>query len=342
MQLTRPIGYRRNGKPIFGFAGGAYDSLTTRTDVSPLIPEEVSKEMLGKATEDSSVLQLFRPIPVSGNSVRFPILSALPIAYWVVGDTGLKQTTEMSWANRYMTIEEIAVIMPVADNVMEDVAVDIWDEAQPLLVEAFARVLDSAVFFGVNAPASFPTNVIAAAAAAGNYVDFGASNAAAGGFMGDLDNLIGKIEEDGYDTTAYLSPISTRSKFRKARDTTGRKLDDGRVGGDLKSVDGVPIMYPMRGLWPVSGGAGVNGVALIGGDWNNFLVGVKSGIEYKLITEGVITDEDGNIVYNLPQQDMQAIRLKFRVGWQVSNTINNDNPTEGTRYPVGYIRTVGA
>jgi hypothetical protein len=340
--LTRPIGYRRNGKPIFGFTGGAYDSLTTRTDVSPLVPEEVSKEMLGKATESSTVLDLFRPIPVSGNSIRFPILSALPIAYWVVGDTGLKQTTEMSWANRYMTIEEIAVIMPVADNVMEDVAVDIWDEAQPLLVEAFARVLDSAVFFGINAPTSFPTNVIAAAAAAGNFVDFGANAVAAGGFMGDLDDLIGKIEEDGYDSTAYLSPIATRGKFRKARQTTGEKLDPTRVAADMKSVDGVEIKYPMRGLWPVSGGVGVNGVALIGGDWTNFLVGVKSGIEYKLITEGVITDEDGNIVYNLPQQDMQAIRLKFRVGWQVSNQINNDNPTEGTRYPVGYIRTVGA
>ena len=96
------------------------------------------------------------------------------------------------------------------------------------------------------------------------------------------------------------------------------------------------------GIRSVSGGAGVNGVALLGGDWTQFVVGVKSGIEYKLITEGVITDDEGNIVYNLPQQDMQAIRLKFRVGWQVANTINNDNPTEGTRYPVGYLRTVGA
>lgn len=342
MQLSKPIGYRRNGKPIFGFTGGAYDSLTTRTDVSPLIPEQVSESMLGKATESSVVLDLFRPIPVAGNSVRFPILSALPIAYWVVGDTGLKQTTEMSWANRYMTIEEIAVIMPLADNVMEDVAVDVWDEAEPLLVEAFARVLDSAVFFGVNAPAAFPTNIIAAAAAAGNYVDFGTSTTAQGGFMGDLDNLIGKVEEDGYDITEYLAVVSTRSKIRKARDTTGQKVDGNRVGSDLKSLDGVPLRYPMRGLWPASGGVGVNGVALIGGDFTNFLVGVKRGIEYKLITEGVITDEDGNIVYNLPQQDMQAVRLKFRVGWQVSNTINNDNPTEGTRYPVAYMRTVGA
>ncbi len=342
MKNHKAIGLRSDGRPIFGFSGGAYDSLTNRSDVAPLIPEQVSNDMLGKATEGSAVLAMFRRIPVQGTSMRFPILTALPIAYWVAGDTGLKQTTEMGWSNKYLTIEEIATIMPVPDNVMEDVSVNIWDEAQPLLVEAFARVLDSAVYFGANAPASFPTNIIAAAAAAGNYIDVGTATVAQGGFMGDLDNLIGKIEEDGYDVTGYLSPIATRSRFRKVRDTQGRKLDEGRVGGDLRSVDGVPIMYPMRGLWPVSGGVGVNGVALLGGDWSQFVVGVKSGIEYKLITDGVITDDQGNIVYNLPQQDMQAIRLKFRIGWQVANTINNDNADSSTRYPVGYLRTVGA
>ena len=232
--------------------------------------------------------------------------------------------------------------MPVPDNVMEDVSVNIWDEAQPLLVEAFARVLDSAVYFGANAPASFPTNIVAAAAAAGNFIDTPTATAAQGGFMGDLDSLIGKIEEDGYDITGYLSPVTTRSRFRKVRDTTGQKADPGRVGGDLRSVDGVPIMYPMRGLWPAAGGPGVNGVALLGGDWSQFVVGVKSGIEYKLITDGVITDDAGQIVYNLPQQDMQALRLKFRIGWQVANTVNNDNPDGATRYPVGYLRTLGA
>jgi HK97 family phage major capsid protein len=339
---SKPLGFRADGRPIFGFSGGAFDSLTTRTDVQALIPEQVSNEMLGKATQGSAVLSTFRPIPVQGNAMRFPILTALPIAYWVSGDTGLKQTTEMAWSNKYLTIEEIAVIMPVADNVMEDVQVNIWDEAQPLIVEAFARVLDSAVYFGASAPSSFPTNIAAAAAAAGNYIDVGSHAAALGGFMGDLDALIGKVEEDGYDITGYIAPITTRSRFRSARDTQGRKLDEGRVAGNLLAVDGVPISYPMRGLFPVSGGVGVNGVALMGGDWSQFVIGVKSGIEYKLITEGVITDDQNNIVYNLPQQDMQALRLKFRIGWQVANTINNDNPDGSTRYPVGYLRTVGA
>jgi hypothetical protein len=34
---------------------------------------------------------------------------------------------------------------------------------------------------------------------------------------------------------------------------------------------------------------------------------------------------------------MVALRLTFRVGWQVANTINNQQPTEASRYPVGYI-----
>lgn len=342
MSISRPLGYRRNGTPIFGFSGGAYDNVVSRSDVAALIPEQVSSDMLGKATEESAVMGLFRRLPVAGTQVRFPILSALPVAYWVSGDTGLKQTTEVGWSNKYLQIEEIATIMPVPDNVAEDVSVNVYDEAMPLLVEAFGRTLDSAVFFGVNAPGSFPTNIVAAAAAAGNFIDVGGSTQAQGGFMADVDKLIAKIEQDGYDVTGWLGPISTRALFRAARDTTGQKVDVGRIGADFRSFDGAPIRYPMRGLWPQSGGVGVNGVALLGGDWSEFIVGVKNQIEVKVLTEAVITDNTGAIVYNLPQQDMTAIRLKFRVGWQVANSINNDQPTGSARYPVGYLRTVGA
>src|ERR1044072_8190686 len=119
----------------------AYTNLTSRTDAAALIPEEVSKEMLGKALEQSATLSLFRRVPVGRAQVRFPVLSALPTAYFVSGDTGLKQTTEVNWTNKYLNIEEIAAIMPVPDNVLADVDANVWDEAMPLLTEAFGRTL---------------------------------------------------------------------------------------------------------------------------------------------------------------------------------------------------------
>lgn len=302
------------------------------------MPEEVSRIMLGKATDESAVLSLFRHIPVSRNQIRFPVMSALPIAYWVSGDTGLKQTTEMAWTNKFLNIEEIATIMPIPENVAADIEINIWDNAEPYLREAFARVLDTAVFFGTNAPSSFPTAVVPAAVAAGNTVTAGTATAAQGSYLGDLDNVLAFVEEDGFDVTGYAASRSIRKYLRSARDTTGQALDVGRVSGDLNQLDGVPISYPMRGLWPTGGGAGTN-TELIAGDFaSQFVVAVREDITMKMLTEAVIQDNTGAIVYNLPQQDMVALRLTFRVGWQVANTINNDNTNSATRYPAAVLR----
>ncbi len=309
-----------------------YDNITSRTDAQALIPEEVSKAILGKAVEQSAVLQLFRRVPVSRSQVRLPIISALPVAYWVGGDTGLKQTTEMAWANKFLNVEEIAAIMPIPENVAADIDINIWDDAKPYLIEAFARTLGTAVFFGNNAPSSFPTNVLAGAVAAGNTVVEGTANAAAGSYMGDLDNLIATVEEDGFNVTGYAASLAAKRKVRAARNTQGDKTDVGRLSGDLMTFDGDPIYYPMRGLWPAGLGTG-NNPRLFAGDWSQFVVGVRSDIEFKILTEAVIQDNTGAIVYNLPQQDMIALRLKMRVGWQVANTINNDNPDAASRYP---------
>lgn len=310
----------------------AYNNLTSRTDAGALIPEEVSKEMLGKAVEQSAVLQMFRRVPVGRAQVRFPVLSALPVAYFVNGDTGLKQTTEVNWANKFLNIEEIATIMPVPDNVIADVDVNVWDEAMPLLVEAMGRTLDAAAFFGTNAPSSWPTNINAAVTSASNNTTEG-SAAAAGGYYGDIDALYGKVELDGYDVSGWVAATSAKAKIRTARDTQGRKLDVGRADGAIQTLDGYPIAYPMRGLWSASSGQ----PRLFGGDWSQFVVGVRQDITMKILDQAVIQDNTGAIIYNLPQQDMTAIRLTFRVGWQVANTINNDQPTEASRYPVGSL-----
>jgi hypothetical protein len=92
----------------------------------------------------------------------------------------------------------------------------------------------------------------------------------------------------------------------------------------------------MRGLWATNGSVGQN-VRMFAGDWSQYVVGVRQDITMKLLDQAVIQDNTGQIVYNLPQQDMIAYRIKFRVGWQVSNTINNDNPDAATRYPVAAL-----
>ena len=310
----------------------AYNNLTSRTDSAALIPEEVSRELIRKSTEESAVMSLFRRVPVGRAQTRLPVISALPVAYWVNGDTGLKQTTEINWANKYLNIEEIAVILPVPDNVLADVEIDIWDEAEPYIREAMGRVLDSAVFFGTSAPASFPTAIYTALDAAGNDQTEGTA-AASGGYMADVDAAIALMEADGYMADGIVAHTSFKGMLRSARASDGQRLDVGRVNGSLTELDGIPISYPMRGLWGTASG---NPRAIFL-QRDQFVVGIRQDISFKLFTEGVIQDDTGAIVYNLMQQDMSAMRVTFRVGWQVANVINYDQATEANRYPAASL-----
>lgn len=310
----------------------AYDNIVSRTDAAALIPEEVAREVIAGVREESAVLQLFRRVPVGRAQVRFPVLSALPTAYWVTGDTGLKQTTEANWANKFLNIEELAAIVPVPQNVVDDVDYDIWGEIRPLLQEAIAGALDSAVFFGTNAPASFPTNLNAAAAAAGNVVVEG-SAVAAGGFQNDLDLAIETVEGDGFDYRGMFADRPIRGRLRRARNAQGDRLSG--VNDQLTEYLGEQIVYGASGLWP----SGASRPLAFPGDFSEFVVGVRQDISFTIATEGVIQDNTGAIVYNLFQQDMVAMRVTFRVGWQVSNRITRRQPTEANRYPVAVLRS---
>ena len=119
-----------------------YDSIISRSDAAAMVPEQVSSVMLNNLQEGSAALALGTRVPVSRNQTRFPVLSALPVAYFVNGDTGLKQTTEAAWSNKYLDIEEIATIVPIPEAVLDDAGFDIWGAIRPLMENAISRTLD--------------------------------------------------------------------------------------------------------------------------------------------------------------------------------------------------------
>lgn len=315
----------------------AYDNIIARGDV-PAREETIDVVMDG-LDNTSAARTMFRQVTVGRNQQRFPVLAALPMAYWVNGDTGLKQTTDMAWTNKFINIEELAVIVPVPQNLVDDSDFDIWAEARPKVRDAIDRALDAAVFFGDNAPASFPTNVAAGATAAGNTVEVGTSTTAEGGFFGDLDAMLEQVEDDGHEVDGFVFSRKAKGRFRRARNSQGDRLDRDRVNAQFTEFDGSPVAYTMDGLWPVAA-SGVAGTLGFAGDFGgNFILALRKDVQYEVFREGVIQDNTGAIKYNLLQQDMVALRVTFRAGWQVANTINYANVDEATRYPASVLTT---
>jgi HK97 family phage major capsid protein len=308
-----------------------YNSLISRSDVQALIPEDVAAGVIESAVEESAVLSLFPRIQMSSNQTRMPVLSALPTAYFVNGDTGLKQTTEMAWANKYLNVEELAAIVPIPEAVLDDATFDVWGEVQPRLAEAVGRALDAAVIFSTNIPASWPTGVVAGAVAAGNTYARGTNLAAAGGIAEDFNQLMALVEGDGFDVNGFVTRRNYRARLRGARDTTGQKLMDLNTN----EIEGAPVRYAMSGMWP----NGSSVAEVIAGDFSQGILGVRQDLSYKILDQAVITDNTGAIIYNLPQQDMIALRVTFRVAWQVANPLNFENQVDATRYPFAVLRS---
>ena len=74
-------------------------------------------------------------------------------------------------------------------------------------------------------------------------------------------------------------------------------------------------------------------------DTSQFMLGIRQDMTWKLLDQAVIQDNTGAIIYNLSQQDMVAMRVVMRVGWQVSNAINYQNSNATTRYPAATLTT---
>jgi HK97 family phage major capsid protein len=312
-----------------------YNNIISRSDAAALIPEDVASDIIKRLPQASAALALFRHVTMSRAQQRMPVMAALPVAYFVNGDTGIKQTSEAGWGNQYLNAEEVACIVPVPEAVLDDAAFDIWGETRPFLAEAVGRALDAAVFFGVNKPATWPTDIVTAATTAGNVETEGTNTPDKGGITGDVSDLFSKVEAQGYDVNGIVANRKFKGVLRQARTTTGEQLaaDASAIQPATDALYGVPITYPLRGLWPPSA---TGAAEMIVGDFSQGIVAIRQDLTWKILDQAVLNDNSGVIVYNLAQQDMVALRVVARFAWQVAQTPEPENVAGA--YPFGVMK----
>lgn len=302
-------------------------NIISRTDLSGLIPEPVTREIIQGVTQGSAVLQMGRRLPnMTSKTQAMNVLDMLPIAYWVDGDTGFKQTTKMAWDRKKIYAEELAVIVPIPEAVLADSNYDIWGEVKPRIVEAFGQKIDSAVLFGVDKPTSWRDSILDTATAAGAVVTATADTYT--DIMG-VGGVISKIEESGFMPTGAMSAVKMRAILRGLKDTTGNPIFKTDMQGSTQyALDGIPMTFPMNGAFDPEK------ALMIVGDFKQLVYSIRQDVTYKFLDQAPIVDPaTKEIVYNLAQQDMVALRAVMRLGWEIPNPINAFQPDESKRAP---------
>jgi HK97 family phage major capsid protein len=294
----------------------------------------LAEDIIQMLPQQSSVMSMARNVPMSTRTQRLPVLDVLPQAYWVSGDSGLKQTTSMVWKNVTLVVEELAALVPIPDAYLADTNIPLWDEVRPRLVEALGRAVDGACLFGTNKPATWPSAIIPAAIAAGNIITDTSPDIPAA-----VASLAERVALDGYtNINGWMIRPGFKWRLLRVRSSGSGEpiympdLQNGKGG----SLYGYPLQEVSNGSWDPT-------VAdLLLGDWSMAIIGTRSDITFKMFDQGVIVDDTGKVIYNAAQQDGQIMRVVMRLAFATANPITNLNSNDATRYPFGVLSTGSA
>ena len=308
-------------------------SLIDRSGAESLISVQEANEIIQGVVTQSAVLQRGRKLAnMTARQYKMPVLDMLPIAYFVNGDTGQKQTTKQAWDKKFIVAEEIAVIVPVPEAVLDDSDYDIWGEVRPRIVEAFGKKIDGAVLFGTDKPSSWRNDIVATATAANAVVTLGSADNLYDKIMGE-DGSIALVENSGYFVNGHMADISMRAKLRGLKNSNGDPLFKSDMQSNTTySLDGSPMNFPNNGSFDKSK------ALMISGDFSQLVYSIRQDITFKLFTEGVVQNTDGSIAYNLMQNDMVALRAVMRLGWEIPNPINSVQENKTKRCPFSVLK----
>lgn len=293
-----------------------------KKDVEALIEPQVANEIFEGTIRQSKALSMFKRLSnMSSNTTKLRILDSLPIAYFVDEDTnnGRKGITRMAWDKKFINAAELAVIVPIKENILNDTSVDLWAEIKPRLVEALARKIDGAIFNGTEKPADWREGLIPSIASATAEVN------STGNLYSDINNAMVKVETSGYNVTGLLGGVELKGDFRMMTDTTGQPIKG-------TEIDALNRTFMDNGQWDKTKSK------LIVGDFSQAVYAIRQDVTYKLLDQAVIQDPStGAILYNLAQEDMVALRVTMRLGWEIPNPVNAENETN-TRFPFANLK----
>lgn len=279
-----------------------------------LLSSQNIKEIIQPELTNSVVLDNCRTVRMSSGTARLPVLASVPEAAWVSTSydsaQGAKPVSAATWSSKDLVAEELAVIVPVHENIISDSDFDIWGEIQPLVNSEFGRALDAAVLFGKNKPASWKDHDLLTGAKKVNNVVQNLPKNKSFDLGIALSTAMSQLEATGYSPDLICTSQSFRGELRGLRDNNGSPiyLDSLRDGG-TDTIYGRPIAYASHKMWDPA-------VSAIVCDPSRIIVGIREDVSIKILDQATLTSNQGTL--NLAQMDMVALRMTFRVAYAVA------------------------
>lgn len=295
-------------------------------DFSGWIPPEFSTQIIQEAIQASAVLTLGNRVPMGTKITQMPVPKVFPKAAFTSGGGARKPFTDLKVGVETMTAEELAAVVAIPDEYIEDSAINLWNFTRPLLAQALALALDQAVLWGIDAPATYPPGGVAAAAL----------EAPEGSDVVEtINQAMGQVETQGLAVTGHAADLAVKASLRGVRDGSNALL----LGPNQASGDATGTLYGLPISWQSFIGDTFD---FITGAWQYLIIGVRQDIRFDINPAGVIADDSGAVIVSGWQDNTTPLKVWARFAVALVKPVTPREPDGAVPFSVAELAPGGA
>lgn len=286
------------------------DGMNTTDDGVVLPPVEFVTEIT-RLEESVGVARRFATLrrSSSGAGIKF-LLGADDVEIFDTAESGVKKSTKLSYDSQTLLWRKFAAILPITDELTEDSAIDLWNDATGRFARAYATQEDKLVF--TETSASSPKNKGILFVSGTNTVEVDDLDAVE--YDKFVDMVLGVPSMSG-DTGQFYLNRTTLGIVMKLKDDEKRPLWLPSIAsGQPATILNRP--YVLTEVLPKIDDVDPGDAFLVYGDLKYATLAERNTLSVKMFDTGLVgdpDDEDQSDQINLMTQDAQAMRVVKRM-----------------------------
>ena len=284
-----------------------YQNVTTGADGGNLVPDpefiaEVERltDEYGVASRDATVRRTDR------DSVTL-LSGTNEVSFTKTGEATAQNAQKLTYGKATATLDKYIATLVFTSEILEDSAINMWNDASAEVARARAKLFDQIVFtdstYGLLSAAvsdAYKTHTVGA----------GLSSATADDFMDARYKVVSSARRNG---KFYMHPTVWNTlrqlKTGDGSNSAANYLFGGPGTNVNPNIDGIPV--ELVDILPEAGDITANEAFAVFGDLSRVMIHVKRALDLKTFDSGVVADAGGSDI-NLITQDSMAMRATLR------------------------------
>lgn len=281
-----------------------YQNVTTTADGGALVPDPEFVAEVERLTDDYGVASRLCDVRLTDRDSVTLLAGTNEISFTKTGEATAQNAQKLTYSATTAALDKYIATLIFTSEVVEDSAVNLWNDAANEIARARAKLFDQLVFtdstYGLLSPTiakAYKTQTVGAA-----ITNFDAD---------DAMNARYKVVSSVRRSSRFFMHPSVWNVLRQTKEATTGGYLFGAVGESVTpAIDGVPV--ELVDVMPEYGAIGANKAFAVFGDLSRVKLHIKRVLETKIFDAGVVKDAGGSDI-NLITQDSWAMRATLRV-----------------------------